>query len=91
MEGYIAFLNAELAIVADRKKKIEVEIAALKEAENKRYATLQDKPTFLLNQERYFLHVLQAVKMELIMNVMIMIRVIGIVMVIRGTYICLTF
>ena len=40
MEGYIAFLNAEVAIVADRKKKIEVEIATLKEAKNKRYATL---------------------------------------------------
>ena len=40
MEGYIAFLNTELAIVADRKKKIEVEIVGLKEAQIKRYATL---------------------------------------------------
>uniref|UniRef100_A0A3Q7EAS4 Uncharacterized protein n=1 Tax=Solanum lycopersicum TaxID=4081 RepID=A0A3Q7EAS4_SOLLC len=91
MEGNIDFLNAELGVVAEREKNIVVEIAALKEAENKRNAALQAQPTFLLNQERYFPHVLQAVMIELIMSVMIMIRVIRRVTVIRSTYIYLTF
>ena len=85
MEGNIAFLNAELSVVSDREKKIEVEIAALEVVENKRYVALQAQQLFLLKQEKYFLHVLQTVMMELMMNVMIMIRVI------RSTYICLTF
>ena len=40
MEGKITFLNTELAAIADRERKREVEIAASKEAENKRYATV---------------------------------------------------
>ncbi|TMW80248.1 hypothetical protein EJD97_022322 [Solanum chilense] len=47
MEGKIAFLNAELAAVAIRERKREVEIAASKAAENKRYAALQAQLTFL--------------------------------------------
>uniref|UniRef100_M1BZJ2 Uncharacterized protein n=1 Tax=Solanum tuberosum TaxID=4113 RepID=M1BZJ2_SOLTU len=54
MEGKIAFLNAELAVVVDREKKREErerkreeEIAAAKEIENKRYLTFQAQLTFL--------------------------------------------
>ncbi|KAH0685995.1 hypothetical protein KY284_016548 [Solanum tuberosum] len=61
MEGKIAFLNAEIIVVADKEKnreesekkreerqrKREEEIAAANEAENKRYATLQAQLTFL--------------------------------------------
>ncbi|TMW88073.1 hypothetical protein EJD97_019067 [Solanum chilense] len=47
MESKIAFLITELAVVAYRKRKREVEIAASKEAKNKRYATLQAQLTFL--------------------------------------------
>ncbi|KAH0710867.1 hypothetical protein KY284_012294 [Solanum tuberosum] len=61
MESKIAYLNAELAAVAEREKKREErekkreekertreeEIAAAKEVENKRYATLQAQLTFL--------------------------------------------
>ncbi|KAG5570845.1 hypothetical protein H5410_060611 [Solanum commersonii] len=54
MEGKIAFLNAELAVVVDREKKREErerkreeEIVAAMETENKRYATLQAQLTFL--------------------------------------------
>ncbi|KAH0672632.1 hypothetical protein KY290_024861 [Solanum tuberosum] len=54
MESKIAYLNAELAAVAEREKKREErekkreeEIAATKEVENKRYAALQAQLTFL--------------------------------------------
>ncbi|KAG5576091.1 hypothetical protein H5410_056225 [Solanum commersonii] len=47
MESKIAYLNAELAAVAEREKKREEEIAAAKEVENKRYAALQAQLTFL--------------------------------------------
>ncbi|KAH0714818.1 hypothetical protein KY284_007723 [Solanum tuberosum] len=47
MESKIAYLNVELAAVAEREKKREEEIAAAKEVENKRYATLQAQLTFL--------------------------------------------
>ncbi|XP_015159144.1 uncharacterized protein [Solanum tuberosum] len=47
MESKIAYLNAELAVVAEREKKREKEIAAAKEVENKRYAALQAQLTFL--------------------------------------------
>ncbi|KAG5601158.1 hypothetical protein H5410_032528 [Solanum commersonii] len=47
MESKIAYLNAELAAVAEREKKREEEIAAAKEVENKRYAVLQAQLTFL--------------------------------------------
>ncbi|KAH0638997.1 hypothetical protein KY290_036301 [Solanum tuberosum] len=54
MEGNIAFLNAELAAVADiekkreeRERKREEEIATTKEIENKRRAALQAQLTFL--------------------------------------------
>ncbi|KAG5603460.1 hypothetical protein H5410_034830 [Solanum commersonii] len=54
MESKIAYLNADLAAVAEREKKREErekkgeeEIAAAKEVENKRYATLQAQLTFL--------------------------------------------
>ena len=91
MEGNIAFHNTELAVVSDREKKIVVEIAALKEIENKRYAALQAQPLFFLNQERYFLHVLQVVMIELIWRAIRMIRVIRRVTVITSSCIGLTF
>ncbi|WMV07895.1 hypothetical protein MTR67_001280 [Solanum verrucosum] len=54
MESKIAYLNAELAVVAEREKKREEkerkreeEIAATKKVENKRYAALQSQLTFL--------------------------------------------
>ncbi|KAG5591130.1 hypothetical protein H5410_041644 [Solanum commersonii] len=54
MASKIAYLNAELATVAEREKKREErekkreeEIAAAKEVENKRYAALQAQLTFL--------------------------------------------
>ncbi|KAG5581193.1 hypothetical protein H5410_051820 [Solanum commersonii] len=47
MESKIAYLNAELAAVAEREKKREEEIVAAKEVENKRYAALQAQLTFL--------------------------------------------
>ncbi|KAH0676386.1 hypothetical protein KY285_024187 [Solanum tuberosum] len=54
MESKIAYLNAELVVVAEREKKREEkerkreeDIAAAKEVENKRYAALQAKLTFL--------------------------------------------
>ncbi|TMW89080.1 hypothetical protein EJD97_017683, partial [Solanum chilense] len=47
MEDKIAFLNSELVDVPHREKKREVEILASKEAENKKYATLQAQFTFL--------------------------------------------
>ncbi|KAH0714821.1 hypothetical protein KY284_007726 [Solanum tuberosum] len=54
MESKIAYLNAELAAVAEREKKREEkerkrkeEIAEAKEVENKRYAALQAQLTFL--------------------------------------------
>ncbi|KAH0655552.1 hypothetical protein KY285_030434 [Solanum tuberosum] len=54
MESKIVYLNAELAVVAEREKKREErekkreeEIAAAKKVENKRYATLQAQLTFL--------------------------------------------
>ncbi|KAH0698532.1 hypothetical protein KY284_012747 [Solanum tuberosum] len=54
MESKIAYLNAELATVAEREKKREEkerkreeEIVAAKEVENKRYAALQAQLTFL--------------------------------------------
>ncbi|KAH0637996.1 hypothetical protein KY290_036861 [Solanum tuberosum] len=54
MESKIAYLNAELAAVAEREnkreekeRKREEEIAAAKEVENKRYAALQAQLTFL--------------------------------------------
>uniref|UniRef100_M1DIG2 Uncharacterized protein n=1 Tax=Solanum tuberosum TaxID=4113 RepID=M1DIG2_SOLTU len=54
MESKIAYLNAELAAVTEREKKKEErekkreeEIAAAKEVENKRYATLHAQLTFL--------------------------------------------
>ncbi|KAG5589834.1 hypothetical protein H5410_040348 [Solanum commersonii] len=54
MESKIAYLNIELATVAEREKKREEkerkreeEIAAAKEVENKRYAALQAQLTFL--------------------------------------------
>uniref|UniRef100_K4CDT4 Uncharacterized protein n=1 Tax=Solanum lycopersicum TaxID=4081 RepID=K4CDT4_SOLLC len=46
MEGNIGFLNAELAAVANRERKREVEIATSKEAENKRYKVLEAQLTF---------------------------------------------
>ncbi|KAK4727175.1 hypothetical protein R3W88_032092 [Solanum pinnatisectum] len=58
MESKIAYLNAELAVVAEREKKREEErrkreeeIAAAKEVENKRYAALQAQLTFLFESE----------------------------------------
>ncbi|XP_049399693.1 uncharacterized protein LOC125863708 [Solanum stenotomum] len=58
MESKIAYLNAELAAVAEKKKKREEkekkreeEIAAAKEVENKRYAVLQAQLTFLFESE----------------------------------------
>ncbi|KAK6791460.1 hypothetical protein RDI58_010541 [Solanum bulbocastanum] len=54
MESKIAYLNAELATVAEREKKTEEkekkreeEIAAAKEVETKRYAALQAQLTFI--------------------------------------------
>ncbi|KAH0642562.1 hypothetical protein KY290_035301 [Solanum tuberosum] len=54
MESKITYLNAELAVVAEREKKREEkerkreeEIAAANEVENKRYAALQAQLTFL--------------------------------------------
>ncbi|KAH0685861.1 hypothetical protein KY284_016414 [Solanum tuberosum] len=54
MESKIAYINAELAAVAEREKKREErekkreeEIAAAKEVENKRYAALQAQLTFI--------------------------------------------
>ncbi|WMV24037.1 hypothetical protein MTR67_017422 [Solanum verrucosum] len=54
MESKIAYLNAELAVVAEREKKREEkerkreeEIAAANEVENKRYAALQAQLIFL--------------------------------------------
>ncbi|KAH0672932.1 hypothetical protein KY284_024019 [Solanum tuberosum] len=54
MESKIAYLNAELAAVVEKEKKreekerkIEEEIAAAKEVENKRYAALQAQLSFL--------------------------------------------
>ncbi|KAG5592326.1 hypothetical protein H5410_042840 [Solanum commersonii] len=47
MESKIVYLNAELAAVAEREKKREEEIAAAKDVENKRYASLQAQLTFL--------------------------------------------
>ena len=58
MESKIAYLNAELAAVAEREKKREEKeskreekIVAAKEVENKRYATLQAQLTFLFESE----------------------------------------
>ncbi|KAH0642442.1 hypothetical protein KY285_033299 [Solanum tuberosum] len=54
MESKIAYLNAELLVVAEREKKREErerkrgeEIATAKEVENKRYSALQAQLTFL--------------------------------------------
>ncbi|KAG5605510.1 hypothetical protein H5410_027002 [Solanum commersonii] len=54
MESKIAYLNAELVVVAEREKKREEkerkrekEIAVAKKVENKRYAALQAQLTFL--------------------------------------------
>ncbi|KAG5630124.1 hypothetical protein H5410_001841 [Solanum commersonii] len=51
MESKIAYLNVELAAVAEREKKREKEIVAVKEIENKRYAALQAQLTFLFESE----------------------------------------
>ncbi|KAH0745606.1 hypothetical protein KY285_007263 [Solanum tuberosum] len=47
MESKIAYLNVELATVAEKEKKREEEIAAANEVENKRYGALQARLTFL--------------------------------------------
>ncbi|KAH0636633.1 hypothetical protein KY289_036548 [Solanum tuberosum] len=102
MESKIAYLNAELAAVAEREKKREEkerkreeEIAAAKEVENKRYAALQAQLTFLFESE-YILPPCPASSDEndkLIrkMRVMRMVRLIRRVRVIRSSCIYLTF
>ncbi|KAH0686017.1 hypothetical protein KY284_016570 [Solanum tuberosum] len=102
MESKIAYLNAELVVVAEREKKREEkerkreeEIATAKEVENKRYAALQAQLTFLFESGNILPPCLASSdendKLIRKMRVMRMVRLIRRVRVIRSSCIYLTF